>query len=194
MKRGFTIVELLIVIAILGALTVISAFSYTQVYKRANDGEKKSLISLVRAGAEKYYATNNEYPLATAVHGAALTGSPPASYATASSVLNVSLTALKDSKVKLVACGATQTACKTNNLSTEQVYYYTKSTQASTAAEVITTVAAGSDCAFTFPASETGALAYLIAYIQDNQLRVITSNNGTVQTSDNFWCAFTTAP
>lgn len=192
MKRGFTLVELLIVISVIVILTALSISAYDLTQKEAEDGAAEALISTIKSGAEKYYTTNNEYPVASAVHGGAVTGSPPANYTAASQYFGIPIANLDGSRFKLTACTPQLAACKTDALTKTRVYYFTKQTQTSTTAEVIGT-AAGTGCAYTFAAADTGALGYVLAYwsAMDKQWKIIKSSRGTVTTSNTSTCPFT---
>jgi len=59
---GFTIVELLVVIAVIGILTAISTISYHKIQTNARDSERSSKINIISEALEKYYDKNGEYP------------------------------------------------------------------------------------------------------------------------------------
>ena len=59
---GFTIVELLVVISIIGILSTISTTSYLSIKTSARDSERSSKIDIVAEALEKYYDKNGEYP------------------------------------------------------------------------------------------------------------------------------------
>jgi general secretion pathway protein G len=61
-QRGFTIVELLIVIVVIGILAAITIIAYNGVTKRANDTQRKSDVKSIAKALELYYIDNNRYP------------------------------------------------------------------------------------------------------------------------------------
>ena len=61
-NRGFTIVELLVVIVVIGILTAITIVSYTGVTSRAKTAANESNASAVIAAAEAVYADTGVYP------------------------------------------------------------------------------------------------------------------------------------
>lgn len=61
--RGFTIVELLVVIVVIGILTAISIVSYSGVTTKARNSAAAAQADAVKTAAETYYATNGTgYP------------------------------------------------------------------------------------------------------------------------------------
>lgn len=64
-KNGFTLMELLLVIGILGILSVISFSSILGAISRGRDAQRKSDISLLKKGIEQYANDLGEYPYAT---------------------------------------------------------------------------------------------------------------------------------
>lgn len=63
--RGFTIVELLVVIVVIGILAAITIVSYTGVTARANAAKAVSNAQAVQAVAESINADNSKYPITT---------------------------------------------------------------------------------------------------------------------------------
>jgi general secretion pathway protein G len=62
-KRGFTLMELLIVIAIIGILISISVASYGSAQKKGRDARRHGDMKAVQNAFEQYYADNNgSYP------------------------------------------------------------------------------------------------------------------------------------
>ena len=64
---GFTIVELLIVIILIGILSTISIMSFSRVQASSRDTERSSKINILAEALEKYYDQNGEYPSCTAM-------------------------------------------------------------------------------------------------------------------------------
>jgi type IV pilus assembly protein PilE len=61
-KSGFTIVELLVVIAVIGILTTIGIMSFTRYQASSRDTQRSSRTTLIAEALEKYYDKNGEYP------------------------------------------------------------------------------------------------------------------------------------
>jgi len=64
---GFTIVEVLVVVAVIGILTTVGFVSYTSIQSNTRDSQKSSRITLLAEALEKYYDQNGEYPGCTAM-------------------------------------------------------------------------------------------------------------------------------
>lgn len=64
--RGFTIVELLIVIVVIGILAAITIVAYNGVQQRARDSRRSQDVSTIRKALEIYKANVGQYPNATA--------------------------------------------------------------------------------------------------------------------------------
>lgn len=64
-KRGFTIVELLIVIVIIGILTAVVIVAYNGIQDRARNAVRLSDIKTAERLLEVYFAQNGEYPKTT---------------------------------------------------------------------------------------------------------------------------------
>ena len=68
-EKGFTIVELLIVIVVIGILAAIVIVAYTGVTNRANQSSAKGNAESVQKVAEAYNADNGSYPTLAQVTG-----------------------------------------------------------------------------------------------------------------------------
>lgn len=62
MKKGFTLVELLIVISILGILATIAITSFRSAQFRGRDAERKSDLKQISSALELYYSDYGKYP------------------------------------------------------------------------------------------------------------------------------------
>ena len=61
--RGFTIVELLIVIIVIAILAAISIVAYNSIQGRARDSQRKSDLGSVAKALELYHIDNGGYPI-----------------------------------------------------------------------------------------------------------------------------------
>lgn len=61
-QRGFTIVELLIVIVVIGILAGLVVTTFSGVQKKARDSERKTDINALHSQLEAYNAQNGKYP------------------------------------------------------------------------------------------------------------------------------------
>lgn len=62
MKKGFTLVELLVVMSIIGVLAAVGLGSFTSAQTRGRDAERKSDLKQVSHALELYYADYGKYP------------------------------------------------------------------------------------------------------------------------------------
>jgi type II secretion system protein G len=61
-EGGFTLLELLIVIVIIGILALLIIPNITSAPKKARDTQRKTDITAIRKGLEEYFVNNNAYP------------------------------------------------------------------------------------------------------------------------------------
>lgn len=61
-QKGFTIVELLIVIVVIGILAALVVTTYGGIQGKARDSKRQSDLQALQTQIEAYYATNNYYP------------------------------------------------------------------------------------------------------------------------------------
>ncbi|GEM_PF-1404552 len=61
-QKGFTLVELLVAIGIIGILATVITISVTQVRARGRDTKRMSDINVIKKGLEAYAAQRNGYP------------------------------------------------------------------------------------------------------------------------------------
>jgi len=64
-KKGFTLVELLIVISILGVLTTIGLVSFASAQMRGRDSQRKSDLKQISTSLELYFSDHQAYPTST---------------------------------------------------------------------------------------------------------------------------------
>jgi prepilin-type N-terminal cleavage/methylation domain-containing protein len=61
-KRGFTLIELIIVIAIIGLLAVIVLVALNTAKAKSRDASRKTTVHQIESALELYYADNASYP------------------------------------------------------------------------------------------------------------------------------------
>lgn len=61
-QKGFTIVELLIVIVVIGILVALVITTFSGIQRRARDTERQTDIKAIHSQVEAYYAQNGHYP------------------------------------------------------------------------------------------------------------------------------------
>jgi len=66
-KKGFTLIELMVAIAIIVLLSVVGMVSYRAANKKARDSKRQSSLEQVRAALEMYRSDNDVYPGVTSV-------------------------------------------------------------------------------------------------------------------------------
>ena len=81
MKKGFTLLELVIVIVIIGILATLGIFQYTRMVERAHGGEARAILGALRTEAAGMWLTQN-------------TGSPPTVLAGTFTAANLGIGAL----------------------------------------------------------------------------------------------------
>lgn len=69
-SRGFTIVELLIVIVVIGILAALVIVTYNGIQQKARDTERKTDIKALQGHFEAYWADNAKYPTLAQVNDA----------------------------------------------------------------------------------------------------------------------------
>lgn len=62
MSRGFTIVEVVVVIVVISLLATLGGAVYTNYRERSNNDTRASRAQIIAAGLERYYSQNNAYP------------------------------------------------------------------------------------------------------------------------------------
>lgn len=126
-RSGFTIVELLVVIVVIGILSSITILVYASQSKSSRDAQRVASVTAIASALENYYSQNGEYPSCTVINSSsatltalpALTAqtliSPKASTGSASSLLCG--TALSPSSMgdKYVYVGDGSSICNTGS-------------------------------------------------------------------------------
>lgn len=72
-RDGFTLMELLIVVAIIGILVTLTGMSYTKVQQQSRDARRKADLELIKSGVEIYKSDCNAYPAANLINSPATT-------------------------------------------------------------------------------------------------------------------------
>lgn len=73
-SSGFTIVELLIVIVVIGILAALVVVTYNGIQQKARDTERKTDINAIHGQLEAYNAQNGKYPTKANVNDATWRG------------------------------------------------------------------------------------------------------------------------
>jgi prepilin-type N-terminal cleavage/methylation domain-containing protein len=94
-ERGFTIVELLIVIVVIGILAAITVVAYNGVQSKARAAQYQSDVETLTKKTEAYAAVNSAYPLTTAGTDLATV----TAQTTAGAALTTTLNGLSESKL-----------------------------------------------------------------------------------------------
>lgn len=68
-QKGFTFIELLVVVSIVGVLTAIGLANFQTINKLARDGKRKSDFEQIRAALEAFRSDNGAYPAVGSING-----------------------------------------------------------------------------------------------------------------------------
>lgn len=83
MKKGFTLLELLVVIGIIAILISMAAVSYTSAQKKARDSRRNADVSALQKAMEQYYSLcKNLYPVIAGETATTTVNIDPANYTT----------------------------------------------------------------------------------------------------------------
>lgn len=61
MRKGFTLLELLVVISIIGILVTMGAVAFSTAQRKGRDAKRHGDIKSIQSAYEQYYADNNSY-------------------------------------------------------------------------------------------------------------------------------------
>lgn len=65
-KYGFTLVEIIIIITVIGILSTIGVVTYNGAQAKSRDSQREARATLIANSLEKYYEDNGEYPSCSA--------------------------------------------------------------------------------------------------------------------------------
>ena len=65
LQQGFTLIELMIVVAIIGILAAIAVPAYFKVVEKGRFGEATACFSVLKGAQERYFLKNNTYAATT---------------------------------------------------------------------------------------------------------------------------------
>lgn len=61
-RHGFTIVELIVVIVVIGIISTASTLTYSKIQQQSRDTQRAASATIISESLEKYFADNGEYP------------------------------------------------------------------------------------------------------------------------------------
>ncbi|NLU13159.1 MAG: prepilin-type N-terminal cleavage/methylation domain-containing protein [Gammaproteobacteria bacterium] len=112
MQKGFTLIELMIVVAIIGILAAVALPAYQDYTIRAKISECAGVVAACKTSVSEYYASENALPTNSAAAGCATTTTQ---YCGAPSVANGIITVATDASVGIASCNLVLTPTATAN-------------------------------------------------------------------------------
>ena len=100
MQKGFTLIELMIVVAIIGILAAVALPAYQDYTKRSHVSEGMSLASGAKSAMTEYYASKGEWPTNNAAAGIASANSIKGNAVRSVTVATSTITAEFNTKVE----------------------------------------------------------------------------------------------
>lgn len=98
-QQGFTLIELMIVVAIIGILAAIAIPAYQDYTKRAHVSEGLSLAAGAKTAVSEFYSTNNDWPTDNTSAGLAASSTITGNAVTSVNVNASTITVTYNSKV-----------------------------------------------------------------------------------------------
>ena len=123
-KKGFTLLEMLVVIGIIGVLVGMGAVSYSSAQKKSRDSKRKSDLKVIQSSLEQYYSVCKDspftYPNKTTaqLYSGGITCTDPSMTILSSSNLPKDPKSLANYTYTYVSASNTYTIC-TSNMETE---------------------------------------------------------------------------
>jgi prepilin-type N-terminal cleavage/methylation domain-containing protein len=167
---GFTIVELLVVCIVMAIIATIGTMAFIGYQNQSRASQGAAMANIIKAGAEKYFNDNGEYPNATQL----------SSLSASANVLGTSKDALTTSNFTF--CVYSTTGCSSTDV--KKLYYIARDTNANSTLD-----ATFNDCKVTLSAPNSpetnGPTAYATAFYspETNAWVVQKGNHGNVGTS-----------
>ncbi len=195
MKRGFTLVELMVVIVVIGILAGVTTLGYIKYQDQASLSHRKTVANLVLSSAKSYKNRNNQYPAGSLLSAQNTTGNPPTdNYQAAAAALGIQASTFSAHGSSLVPCNGA--ACVFNAANQSKIYYIAKSQPLGTAETVTSDTYGGNPgetCSYTFPATTYPNQDFMVGYFDTTtyQWRIEASSD-KVATSNGFWCPYRT--
>ena len=127
-QKGFTLIELMIVVAIIGILAAIAIPSYQDYTKRAHVSEGMALAGAVKTGVAEYFGSNGNLPLnnisAGAATGTSITGNAVTSVVNSGGQITITYNTKVESGVTLIlsavtGAGSVEWVCTGGNVDTK---------------------------------------------------------------------------